>query len=139
MFNKKITTSLMLLAGLPVVQCNVFAGNVDPTRPPIFRPKPVSASSQVKLNVNDFKISSILISDQRKVAVINGQVVAIGDKVKARDKDKNKKRGQATVLAISSQSVKLGIARREFVVRLPSSRYSKIEALVTKSGEQEVR
>jgi hypothetical protein len=53
------------------------------------------------------------------VAVINNQVVTVGDKVTAGES------GKATVIEITTSEVTLSKAQREFVVRLPSSQYTK--------------
>jgi len=48
----------------------------DPTRPPTFRPANPEA---VKQTGASFALSSILISPQRSVAIINGRTVKLGD------------------------------------------------------------
>jgi hypothetical protein len=97
----------------------LYAEAFDPTRPPVLNAKPRSAPvvKLPKLNPQDYQVTSILSSDQRKVAVINNQVVTVGDVVKAGQSDK------ATVKKINTTEVTLSKARREFVVRLPSSQY----------------
>ena len=61
----------------------LHADSYDPTRPPNLKAKPVPTVKPVNVNQRDFQVSSILLSEQRKVAVINNQVVTIGDTVTA--------------------------------------------------------
>jgi hypothetical protein len=97
------------------------ADSFDPTRPPLLRnkPRPAPSVKLPKLNPQDYQVTSILLSEQRQVAVINNQVVTVGDAVTAG------KTGKALVIKINASEVTLNKARREFVVRLPSSQYIK--------------
>jgi hypothetical protein len=102
---------------------SLFAAAYDPTRPPMLNPiqKPanVAVVKTKKVNPRDYKVTSILISGERKVAVINNQVVSLGDTVKGG------KHGPVTVKAITTSAVILVKARQQFSVRLPSSEYPK--------------
>ena len=96
------------------------AESFDPTKPPIFQNKPRYAPPKLaKLNPQDFQVTSILVSDQRKVAVINNQVVTVGQVVTAGESAK------ATVTGIRATEVTLSKARQEITVHLPSSQYIK--------------
>jgi hypothetical protein len=99
----------------------LHAETFDPTRPPVLnksaRPAPVV--HRPRLNPQDYRVTSILVSEQRKVAVINNQVVTIGDTVKAGES------GDATITNINAAEVTLSKARQEIVVRLPSSQYTR--------------
>jgi MSHA biogenesis protein MshK len=61
---------------------------VDPTQPSSYRAPAAS--------VSHFKLSSILVSGQRKVAVINGRALSVGESV-----------GEARVVKIEKQQVLL--------------------------------
>ena len=97
----------------------LYAENFDPTKPPNLKSNVVPAVRPLNLNPQDFRVTSILLSEQRKVAVINNQVVTIGEAVNTRES------GKAIVTEIKASEVTLSKARREFVVRLPSSQYTK--------------
>ena len=59
----------------------VAAGAVpDPTRPPSAR-EAASWRGAGQSESPDWRLESVLISDQRRVAVINGQSVSVGDRV----------------------------------------------------------
>jgi hypothetical protein len=121
-FNRRLTRLIPVAAIfslLVLLDSPLHAEAFDPTRPPVLNVKPRSAPAvkRPKLNPQDYEVTSILSSDQRKVAVINNQVVTVGDVVKAGQSDK------ATVKKINSTEVTLSKARREFVVRLRSSQY----------------
>lgn len=125
MFDKRMSmlasTAVWLTALGLLGSATLHAEGFDPTRPPIFNnnPDPTPTSKAPKLNPQDFRVTSILLSEHRQVAVINNQVVGVGDTVKAGKADK------ATVTKISATEVTLSKARYEFVVRLPSSQYTK--------------
>ena len=107
---------------LEVLHAETLGSANDPTKPPTFHKKLEPAPKPPKLNPQDYQVTSILVSGQRKVAVINNQVVSVGDEVKAGEADK------ARVTGIKASEVTLSKARREFTVRLPSSRYIKSAA-----------
>lgn len=80
----------MAAAGL-VAACGALAqGMSDPTRPPAASSAPEVARSEVAVS----RLQSVLISPGRKLAVIDGQTVALGGRV-----------GDATVVAISPSQV----------------------------------
>ena len=64
---------LVLLAALPLC-AHASVELPDPTRPSF-------ASDTVVRTGVEFKVTAIFVSDQRRHAVINGQVVTIGDQV----------------------------------------------------------
>jgi len=116
----RIALLVVLSAALSCLSvATLHAESYDPTKPPNLKAKPVLTVKPVNLNPRDFQVSSILLSEQRKVAVINNQVVTIGDTVTAKESDK------AVVTEIKASEVTLSKARRAFVVRLPSSQYIK--------------
>jgi len=67
-------------------------GLIDPTRPPTYQD---SVSSKAQYTDN-FILSAVLISPQRRLAIINGQQVMVGDKL-----------GEFTITSISSNTVEL--------------------------------
>lgn len=73
----------------------------DPTRPPS------AVTSQTAASASHWLVSSILFSPQRRVAVVNGRLVAEGDVVEG-----------ATVVAIDSDTVVLRRHGRRFSVSL---------------------
>ncbi len=86
---KKTTIAFVLLcvaAGGMVATADLH----DPTRPDTAVAPPVSAP------VTRFVVSAILISDDRRVAIVNGQSVTAGDRI-----------GGATVQAIDAHTVAL--------------------------------
>ena len=90
---------------------------VDPTRPPLLQTPRSAPVAAPRIDPTDYPVSSILVSEHRKVAVINNQVVSVGDTV-------NSAKGErATVIVINASEITLSRASREFVVRLPSSQY----------------
>ena len=126
MFDKRTTIILAYTAvcfsalgflGVATLHAETF----DPTKPPVINSKPttVPAVKPPRINPRDYQVTSILLSEQRQVAVINNQVVSVGDAVTAGEA------GKATVTKIEASEVTLSKARREFVVRLPSSQYVK--------------
>ena len=79
----------------------------DPTRPSSFR---------AQARQESLRLESILFSDTRKVAVINGKALAQGDSI-----------GSATVTAINRNSVKLKRSGKVLVLEIqhPSIRQEK--------------
>lgn len=70
----------------------VFADGVDPTRPPDF----TSANPESNLVGGVWELGAIFISPQKKIAVINGQSVKVGDRIQG-----------ATVFSIEPNVVQL--------------------------------
>jgi len=100
-------------------QISVCAAEYDPTRPPFLSAAAPATMKAVTVNPKDFNVTAILISPQRKIAVVNNQVVMPGDSVKAAGS------GKATVKDITPSAVMLVKAQQVFEVRLPSSVSSK--------------
>lgn len=89
---------------------------VDPTRPPaaVAAPGPASAEAPPAT-----QLQSILISSRRRLAVINGNTVALGDKV-----------GEARVVKISETEVVLQTGEETEVLKM----YPGIEKQPVKRG-----
>ena len=116
---KGLTAITLSAAVFLAAQAPARAENFDPTRPPLeTKPGPAPVVHVPQVNPHDYKVTSILMSDKRKVAGINHQVVTVGDTVGGQS-------GQVTVTAIRTAEITLRNARREFVVRLPSSEHIK--------------
>jgi|GEM_PF-1513037 len=81
-----------------------YAQLEDPMRPPAYQQLPASVTASSE---NLWALSSILISPDRRVAVINGQTVHVGDKL-----------GESVVIRIEPSSVKLKSKGREITVSL---------------------
>ncbi|MGH8686101.1 MAG: MSHA biogenesis protein MshK [Burkholderiales bacterium] len=77
---------------------------VDPTRPPIVEPERPADAGQKPAGP---RLQSVLISPSRRVAVIDGNAVAVGEKF-----------GEATVTAISEGAVVLRYADRKETLHL---------------------
>jgi MSHA biogenesis protein MshK len=92
--------ALLLLSGLPLVA----AALEDPTRPPDF----VGGANGAKQGqAPSWQVSSILISKDRRMAVVNGKTVRQGDQV-----------GSARVVRISPTAVTLRTSIETFTVKL---------------------
>jgi MSHA biogenesis protein MshK len=94
-----------------------FAGLPDPTRPSYAQGE--GGADGVSTAVHGLTLQSILIGPQRRLAVINGQRVAIGERV-----------GDATVAAIRADAVVVRRAGGELTLRLVPryvSRNAKVE------------
>lgn len=65
----------LVLAGLAVAVSQSFAAVEDPTRPPNLAAATVQAQNQ-----SVPKLNSILISDQRRLAIIGGEIVSVGER-----------------------------------------------------------
>lgn len=94
---------LALLCGLGMVP-SARAELGDPTRPP-----DVSTVAVESPESGDapFRVSTILIAPGRKVAIVNGSRVEVGDEV-----------GGATVSEINAQAVLLEMTGEEFELRI---------------------
>ena len=93
----------LLMAVLPWVN----AAGVDPTTPMVFgSKKPVRVTPRAPV----YRLSSLLLSDQRKLAVINGRLVAEGERVSG-----------ALVRSISSAGVQLQSHKKTIFLRLPQA------------------
>ena len=97
---------------LAVAQAQVL---VDPTRPPMSVAKPGTAEEAPPAT----QLQSILISSRRRVAVINGNTVALGDMI-----------GEARVVKISETEVVLRTGEETEVLKM----YPGIEKQPVKRG-----
>jgi MSHA biogenesis protein MshK len=93
----------LLMGSFLCVQC-CFAELRDPTRPEGF----VDKSTEVR--TDSLELNAIFISSQRKVAVINGQVVKVGDEVSG-----------VKVISIDENSVELEGADNRMTLYLVST------------------
>lgn len=82
----------------------------DPLRPP----GPVSASAPSSFNAAAWRLSSTLVAEGRRVAIINDRPVRVGDRV-----------GGARVLAIDAGRVQLDYRGRRFTINRPAAAMSK--------------
>ena len=80
----------------------------DPTRPLVYTPQSQIATSGA------IRLESILVSQKRRLAVINGAVVGVGEKVKG-----------FQVKSIDDQQVKVERNGRVTVLRLPRTQVKK--------------
>ncbi len=120
MFRRQIT--VLVFGGLLAVLLPPNGGSAaslsDPTRPPQRFIAPVVSAPVVP---KSWKLGAILIAPQRRVAVINGQPLSVGDQVSG-----------AKVIDIESDRVRLRRGSREFVLDLLPKRPT-----VTAVAEQE--
>lgn len=89
----KLALALLALALLVIVKAVPAAELADPTRPTYVQSDDAAQAENVR---KKYRLSSILVGEQRKLAVINGQRVREGDRV-----------GNAKVTRISRSSVTL--------------------------------
>ncbi|BCR06406.1 hypothetical protein DESUT3_34750 [Desulfuromonas versatilis] len=82
----------------------------DPTRPPI-PAAPERAPEPLRSKAPDWRLSSILVSPERRVAVISGQAVVEGDRIDG-----------ARVVAITPSAVLLQKGKREYTLNLTPDR-----------------
>lgn len=101
MFNRYRT---MVIVGGLVWSCSLSWALPDPTRP---------ASYQTEAVQHTLKLESVLISEARKVAVINGHVVAEGDRIGStrvisihKDRVQVSRGGVSSTLAIKHTSIR---------------------------------
>ncbi len=64
------------IIGLVLATAAGAAGLVDPTRPPAPRASAIPAEGE-----EGYRLTSILVAPDRRIAVINGHVVRVGDRV----------------------------------------------------------
>lgn len=106
MFRRQVT--VLIFAGLLAVLMPADRGNAaslpDPTRPPQRFIAPVASGS---VEPKSWQLGSILIAPQRRVAVINGRPLSVGDRV-----------GGAKVIGIEPDRVRLRQGSKEFVLNL---------------------
>ncbi len=82
----------------------------DPTRPYAVAPvaAPTTAGAGAVTKVTRFSVTAILVSQKRRVAIVNGKRVSEGDKVDG-----------ATVVKILADRLRLDLDGKEFTTRLP--------------------
>jgi len=104
-FRRQVIVLLMggLLVLLPETRANA-ASLPDPTRPPQRFVAPTAAGPVAE---DSWRLGSILIAPQRRVAVINGRSLSVGNQVSG-----------AKVLAIEPGRVRLRRGSKEFVLEL---------------------
>jgi MSHA biogenesis protein MshK len=95
-------TVLLLLSGAQLVAAQLE----DPTRPPGFIGS-ANGNGSKQGQVATWEVSSILISEDRRLAVVNGKTVKQGDQV-----------GNARVIRISPIAVTLRSSVETFTVKL---------------------
>jgi MSHA biogenesis protein MshK len=96
-----LAMGLGLACAWPARAADVFDGLPDPTRP---------SSAQgggVVTGVHGLVLQSVLIAPQRRLAVINGHTLAVGERI-----------GDVTVAAIQPHEVVVKRASGEFTLRL---------------------
>lgn len=108
--NKAATAVISLLL---VVQGAVAAELKDPTRPSYYS---VGDSAYLQQLQKDYRLHSVLVSDTRRLAVINGKRVREGDQV-----------DQAIVKKISRSGVKLALPGAEFSIGLAGNNFKKLQ------------
>lgn len=91
--NERMAKTLMGLLCLSVAMPSVAQALADPTRPPNAAGAPVDVSGSA---ASSPVLQSILLSPNRRLALIDGRTVQVGDRV-----------GDARVVAIDVDSVKL--------------------------------
>ncbi|HEX7061733.1 MAG TPA: hypothetical protein VF200_07160 [Woeseiaceae bacterium] len=101
MFRRLALTPALLAAALVARADNLYR---DPMRP--YAPPAAAASASEPVR---YHLSSVLISSQRRVAVINGRVCRVGDRVAG-----------AEVLAIEHERVRLRVGGKEITVAFDS-------------------
>ena len=94
MVSRLMRYAAMLLASLCLASASaaIAEGLRDPTRPPFGSGKSVSA----KYNPSGWNLQSVLIAPERRYAIINGEVVALGGSV-----------GGAELVAVAAERVTL--------------------------------
>lgn len=78
----------------------------DPTRPANYFTRTI-IDEDLPLQVIDWKLTAIQISDERRTAIVNGRILKEGDEI-----------GNVTVLEITPKSVVLDYDRKRLVVSL---------------------
>ncbi len=103
-----LTVSAVLLLG-PVLTDGAEVLR-DPTRPYAVAPivTPTTASAVAKAKGTGFSVTAILVSQKRRVAIVNGKRVSEGDQVDG-----------ATVVKILADRLRLDLDGKEFTTRLP--------------------
>lgn len=98
----------MLIIGLTISLANTAQADlVDPTQPPGLMPAPARSAPAAPKGPR-WRLHSILISPQRRSAVINEQLVGLGDRING-----------AVVIEIQASSVRLRSRGRDVTLALP--------------------
>lgn len=107
-----------LLICLSIISVPLLASAqlADPTRPPMDESKPVYVKPRLT-TPDELLLSAILNSGARKVAIINGKPLSVGERIE-----------NSTVVAIASGKVHLRKARLEYTIYLPSYKINKQDA-----------
>lgn len=100
-----LTVSAVLLAG-PLLTDGAEVLR-DPTRPYAAAPVAEPTGARVIAKVTRFSVSAILVSEKRRVAIVNGKRVSEGDKVDG-----------ATVVKILADRLQLDLQGKEITTRL---------------------
>ena len=95
----------LLASGAGAAHGALAQGLADPTRPP--NVVPAAGGGQAEAEAPSTQLQSVLLSPRRKLAVINGQTVALGEKV-----------GDAVVTKITESAVVLKYGDRTEVLKL---------------------
>ena len=106
MFKHIIITSFVL--GLAAGSIAAAADLRDPTRPD------TAVAPTANAPATRFVVSAIFVSDERRVAIVNGKMVTAGDRI-----------GGATVRAIDAHSVTLRYQNKTIHARLLSTKVRK--------------
>ncbi len=80
----------------------------DPTRPYAVAPVVTPTGARAIAKVTRFSVTAILVSQKRRVAIVNGKRVSEGDKVDG-----------ATVVKILADRLRLDLDGKEFTTHLP--------------------
>jgi hypothetical protein len=99
-----LVMGLGLASALPAQAADVFDGLPDPTRPPSSTP---GGGESVASGVQGLVLQSVLIAPQRRLAVINGRTLAIGERIDG-----------VTVIDIQPHEVVVKRASGELTLRL---------------------
>ena len=80
----------------------------DPTRPYAVAPVAAPTTAGAVTKATGFSVTAILVSEKRRVAIVNGKRVSEGDQVDG-----------ATVVKILADRLRLDLDGKEFTTRLP--------------------
>ena len=97
-----MAAALLLVLSASIVSAEELR---DPTRPHTYK---VERSVE---GVPSFAVNAIFVSSDRKLAIVNGERVRIGDSV-----------GGATVVDIRKEQVTLSVSGKQFIARLKARR-----------------
>ena len=100
-------TTVLILGVIFSVAAPAAESLKDPTRPY----HAAGASKRGTSVTNKYLVTAIFVSQQRRVAVVNGQLVTVGDRV-----------GKARVSKILTDSVRLRIAGNTRTIRMAATR-----------------